>query len=431
MRIAFIVNNFPCLSQTFILNQITGLIEQGHEVDIYANDPDNASTVHPDVEKYNLLKSTYYFDVPSARLARIFKSIGMLISNRHQHPNVFKETINSFIDRKNVVSSQWMIPYWAIPILENQRTQQPYDAIHCHFGPCGLKGAQLKLLGLLKGKLVTTFHGYDLTSFLQARKQKNTKPERVYRQLFRAGDEFLPISQHWQRRLIQLGCDASKTHVHRMGIDTKTFTFTPRHLAAGESVKIITIARLVEKKGVEYGIRAIAQLVAMHRDANPDPRLPAIEYNIVGDGPLKATLERLIDELKVSHCVRLLGWKQQREIVELLDASHLILAPSVTSKSGDQEGIPVVLMEAMAMGLPVVSTQHSGIPELVEDGVTGYLVPERDPDALANRLNHLVQHPDIWPKMGKAGRACVENHYNIDLLNKKLVDIYQEHCDLE
>lgn len=426
MKIAFIVNNFPCLSQTFILNQITGLIDQGHEVDIYANDPDNGSKIHPDVEKYGLLKRTYYFDVPSVRIVRIMKSIGLLLSNRQQHPDVVKQTLNSFVARKDVVSSQWMIPYWAIPILKNQRANQPYDVIHCHFGPCGLKGAQLKLLGLFEGKLITTFHGYDLTSFLQARHQKRSQPQRVYRHLFQAGDEFLPISRHWRQCLIQLGCDESKTHVHRMGIDIKTFIFTPRYLSPGESVKIITIARLVEKKGVEYGIRAIAKLIKSDRKTNPP-----IEYNIVGDGPLKETLENLIKDLDVAHCVRLVGWKQQREIVELLEASHLILAPSVTSKSGDQEGIPVVLMEAMAMGLPVVSTQHSGIPELVKDGVSGYLVPERDPDALADRLEYLVRHPDTWPDMGKAGRICVENHYNIDTLNKKLVDIYQSSHGLE
>lgn len=426
MRIAFIVNNFPCLSQTFILNQITGLIDQGHEVDIYANDPDNGSKVHPDVEKYSLLEKTYYFDIPSVRIFRIVKSIRLLFSNRRRHPDVFKSSLNSFVFRENVVSSQWMIPYWAIPILERQLEKQPYDVIHCHFGPCGLKGAQLKLLGLFKGKLITTFHGYDLTAFLQSRSKKLSgkrfDPKNVYHKLFEAGDEFLPISEHWKQRLIQLGCDQSKIHVHHMGIDIGTFTFAPRYLSSGESIKIITIARLVEKKGVEYGIRAIAKLIAMDQSINHP-----VEYNIVGDGPLKEELERLINDLNVSQYVRLLGWKQQREIVELLDLSHLILVPSVTSKSGDQEGIPVVLMEAMAMGLPVVSTQHSGIPELVEDGVSGYLVPERDTDALADRLYHLVKHSDLWPQMGKSGRICVESNYNIDTLNEELVDIYKAH----
>ena len=429
MRIAFIVNNFPCLSQTFILNQITGLIDRGHDVDIYANGPDSDAKVHPDVEKYNLLSSTYYFDVPPVRIARILKSIGLMLSNRHQHPEVLRATLRSFIFRKNVVWSQWMIPYLAIPILDNQLEGRAYDVIHCHFGPCGLKGAQLKLLNLLKGKLITTFHGYDLTSFLQSQNKKISrkwsrklfKSKPVYDHLFTAGDEFLPISEHWQQRLLQLGCNPEKTSVHRMGIDVKTFAFTPRRLFAGESIKVLTIARLVEKKGVEYGIRAIAKLIAM----NPNTE-HTIEYNIVGDGPLKAELISLIDELKVAQHVRLLGWKQQDEIVECLASSHLILAPSVTSKTGDQEGIPVVLMEAMAMGLPVMSTYHSGIPELVEEDVSGYLVPERDVAALTDKLGYLVNHPERWSEMGKAGRLCVENHYNIDKLNVQLVDIYQK-----
>lgn len=416
MKIAFIVNNFPCLSQTFILNQITGLIDQGHEVDIYANDPGSDSKIHADVEKYNLLTRTYYFNVPPVRIHRILKSLGLIFANRRKYPDVLNCTLKSFFVRKNVIRSQWMIPYWAIPILEGQ----PYDVVHCHFGPCGLTGAQLKLLGLFKGKLITSFHGYDITTFIQSHNNKLSnqlfESKNIYQKLFKIGDVFLPISERWKQQLIRLGCDERRIRVHRMGIDIKTFTFTPRYLSSGQSVRIITIARLVEKKGVEYGIRAIAKLIAMNQ---------CIEYSIVGDGPLKEDLQKLIDDLNISRNVRLLGWKQQHEIVELLNSSHILLAPSVTSKDGDQEGIPVVLMEAMAMGLPVVSTQHSGIPELVEDGISGYLVPERDVDALAERLHHLVKHPALWVGMGKSGREYVEAHYNIDRLNKKLVDIYQ------
>lgn len=428
MRIAFIVNNFPCLSQTFILNQIVGLIEQGHDVDIYANDSDSTLKVHPDVEKYRLLERTYYFHVPSIRIARILKSIKLMLDNRHRHPAVIKATLKSFVFRKNVISSQWMTPYWAIPILEQQLESAPYDILHCHFGPCGLKGAQLKALGLVKGKLITTFHGYDLTAFLRAQSEEASrkpysklfKPKGTYDQLFKIGDEFLSISEHWQKRLIQLGCNPAKTAVHHMGIDTKTFPFVPRHLAPKEPIKIITIARLVEKKGVEYGIRAIAQLISQNQDTRPP-----IQYTIVGDGPLKADLQQLIHRLNASKFIHLVGWKQQPEVIKLLEQNHLILAPSITSAKGDQEGIPVVLMEAMAMGLPVISTLHSGIPELVEEGVSGYLVPEQDVAALTRKLHHLVEQPHLWADMGKAGRQHVENCYNIDKLNRALIDIFQ------
>jgi colanic acid/amylovoran biosynthesis glycosyltransferase len=106
--------------------------------------------------------------------------------------------------------------------------------------------------------------------------------------------------------------------------------------------------------------------------------------------------------------------------------SDILLAPSVTAEGGDQEGIPVVLMEALAQGLPVISTYHSGIPELVQDGVSGYLVHERDVNVLSERLEHLIKNQELWAKMGRAGRNYIENYYNIDKLNEQLVEIFQK-----
>ena len=102
-----------------------------------------------------------------------------------------------------------------------------------------------------------------------------------------------------------------------------------------------------------------------------------------------------------------------------------MLAPSVTSQNGDCEGIPVAIVEALAWGLPVLSTLHSGIPEVIQDGESGFLVPERDTEALAEKLEYLIEHPELWPEMGRKGRKYVEEHYDIDKLNDRLVEIYQ------
>jgi colanic acid/amylovoran biosynthesis glycosyltransferase len=108
-----------------------------------------------------------------------------------------------------------------------------------------------------------------------------------------------------------------------------------------------------------------------------------------------------------------------------MQISDLFLLPSVRASDGDEEGTPTVLMEAMACGLPVLSTVHSGIPELVEDGVSGWLVPERDVAALADRIQWMLDHPDRWAAMGRAGRAKVEREFNIDTLNDRLVELYR------
>ena len=207
-----------------------------------------------------------------------------------------------------------------------------------------------------------------------------------------------------------------------MGVDLKMFAFAPRRPRQDGKVRLLTVARLAEKKGVEYGIRAVANVLRKH---------PHVEYNIAGDGPLKNDLANLVDTLNINDKVRLLGWKRQEEIVELMKGADILLAPSVTSRGGDQEGIPVVLMEALAQGLPVLSTQHAGIPELVQDGESGFLVPERDVNALTERLEFLVQHQELWPEMGRAGRDYVERHHDINKLNDQLVQLYQRLLDGE
>lgn len=411
MRIAFIVGGFPKLSETFILNQITGLIDRRHEVDIYADSPTNEPKVHPDVEKYNLVARTHYIGMPSNQPLRILNGARLLLANFHKDPIVILRTWNAFKYDKQAAFSKLLLPHMVIPFLR----KPPYDIIHCHFGWNGLKGMMLRDIGVLQGKLVTTFHGSDITSYVQ------NLGVHVYSQLFDRGDLFMPISNRWQQWLIELGCNEKKIIVHRMGIDCRQLSFTPRKLDANSPVRIATIARLVEKKGVEYGIRAVAKLAKVNRK---------IEYNVIGDGPLKEELQQLIQELNVSNVVKLLGWKQQQEVVEIINNTNILLTPSVTSQDGDREGIPVVLMEAMAMGLPVVATKHSGIPELVEDRVSGFLVSERDVDALAEKLGYLIEHPEVWTEMGLAGRRCVEECYDINKLNDQLVNFYRELTDV-
>ena len=108
-----------------------------------------------------------------------------------------------------------------------------------------------------------------------------------------------------------------------------------------------------------------------------------------------------------------------------MNESHIFILSSITAKDGDQEGQGLVLQEAQAMGLPILSTYHNGIPEGVVDKKSGFLVPERDVDALADRLNYLIEHPNTWQDMGKTGREFVEKKYDIKKLNQKLVEIYQ------
>jgi len=402
MRIAYIVSGFPILSETFILNQITGLIDRGHTVDIFPLNYQNQGKYHPDIEKYSLLERCYYRSPPKNKWKRVTKVINTLITNK-QRTDIFK-TLNIKKFGREALSLNLF--FNALPFI----VKEPYDVVHCHFGPNGLIGAKLKSLGLLKGPLITTFHGYDITTYL------NENGSNIYNPLFNYGDIFLPISNKWSEKLIDLGCQEDKIRVHRMGVNINDFDNIDKKTSL-DKVKIVTIARLVEKKGVYYGIKAVSKLIKERKN---------IEYLIIGDGPLRNMLEKLIKDEGCDSNISLLGWKDQAEIISNLANADILLQPSVTSEDGDQEGIPVVMMEAMAMQIPIVSTLHSGIPELVSDTVSGFLVPEKDSVSLETKLKLLVDDIDLRKEMGSQGRRKIEKEYNIEVLNDNLINIFSK-----
>lgn len=414
MRVAVVVAYFPSVSQTFVLNQITGLLDRGHEVDIFAVAPEpgeGSSAEHPEVGAYRLLERVHYEPVrPRGRMLRALRTIPVLARHYGRCPRIALHALRSVRGGSAGNGSAVQLLWQGIPFLG----RPAYDVILCHFGTSGERALALRDAGILRGPIVTAFHGADVSRYVAQQGRA------VYADLFARGDLFLPVSDFWRRRLIALGCPPEKTIVHRMGVELRRFAFTPRHLrerGGCGTVRILTVARLVEKKGVEYAVRAIAAL--------RDRGVTNVEYRILGDGPLRPRLARLIRELGVGDMVQLLGDGDQARVARAMRRAHLFVAPSVTAADGDMEGIPVSLMEAMACGLPVVSTYHSGIPELVVDGVTGFLTPERDVDALALALQHLVEHPARWPAMGAAARAVVERQHSIEVLNDRLVELLE------
>ena len=366
MRIAFILWHFPVLSETFILNQITGLLDLGHEVDIFpCRRPKTAvSTIHPEIQQYGLMTRTR---------------------------RLLKERETAFIRD-----------------LHPLKKQEPYDIIHCQFGVLGAELANHPDFTSLPGKLVVSFRGYDISKFVAQRGNK------VYSKLFQKGSCFLPNCDYFKRRLIELGCNPSKIIVHRSGIRSDTFACNSSRPLTGP-MRVITIGRLVEKKGIEYSLKAFGKFAKSHTNAH---------YDIIGDGTLKTHLQGLIQDLGLERQVCIHPEKNRDEILQMLNNAQALIAASVTDAEGNQEGIPNVLKEAMALGLPVIGTRHSGIPELIEDGVSGFLVPERDITSLAQKLAVLAQDSELRLSMGRQGRAKIEAEYDAKKLNRELVKIY-------
>jgi colanic acid/amylovoran biosynthesis glycosyltransferase len=404
MKIAFIVTEFPKLSETPILNQITGLLDRAHEVDIYAEARAPESRIHPDVEKYRLLERTYYPVIPRNKYRRLLKGVGIVLANSHRYPRAILNALNVFQFGREALLLNRL--YGVAPFLGHD----PYDIVHCQFGPNGNKAIFLKEIGAISGKLITTFRGYDM------HERPNRFGKSTYERLFEEGDLFLVVSQWGKSRLIELGCEEKKILVLHSGIDCGRFAFAIRQPHVNGQIRLVTIARLIEVKGVQYSILAVAKLAKLNL---------SIKYSIIGDGPLREELQKLVYRLNVGNVIEFLGEKQQHEVIEILNNAHILLASSITDKDGRQDALPNVLKEAMASGLPVISTQYSGIAELVENGVSGFLVPEKDVDSLAEKLSYLLRHPELWPDLGRAGRKRVEEQYDIERLNDQLVIIYQ------
>jgi colanic acid/amylovoran biosynthesis glycosyltransferase len=407
MKVAFVVSVFPALSETFILNQLTGLIDRGHEVDVFSEHQGASAEQHPAIDAYELQRRTFYAPrMPESWTLRAVKGLWLLLRHGWKAPLVCLRSLN-VLRYGRPSASLWLL-FQTIPFLR----RGSYDVVHCHFGPNGTKGMMLRECGAVRGPLVTAFYGYDVSQHV-----RKYGPG-VYRSLFRAGDRFLAITKKMSHQLVQFGCDEAKVTVHPIGVDCTVFPYSPRS-APGTSrpVRILTIARLVEKKGIEYGIRAVATLIHGTRK---------FEYRIAGDGPLRPDLQQMINTMGLQDSVTLLGGKPQPEIIALFRASDILLAPSVTAGDGDQEGSPVVLMEAMASGVPVVTTEHAGIPEVVENGVSGFLAPERDVRALVRHIDYLLANPDSWAAVSRAARAHIEEHYDVQRLNDRLVTIYHD-----
>jgi colanic acid/amylovoran biosynthesis glycosyltransferase len=272
-------------------------------------------------------------------------------------------------------------------------------AVVCHFGPQATQGLPIALA--IDRPAVTIFHGYDISRLLRDKRWVER-----YRAVAALGMHALCISEAGRERLRSIGWPAPQVHVVRLGVDSTRFAFIPpsKRWSARGPRRILMVARLVEKKGVHVALDAMQKL----RERGLD-----LELRVIGDGPERERLESILADTGLTN-VRLLGALTHEQTRQEFSDADLYIQPSITASTGDQEGIPVSLMEAQASGIPVVSTWHSGIPELVLDGNTGWLTDEGDADGLANAVERLSQNPEQAEQFAHAGRAHVRREFDRD-----------------
>ena len=406
MRVAVLTALFPVLSEIPFLNQIVGLVERGHQVDIYADGPQPGGPFHPDVERLGLQALTHYpIRWPADRFERWRAASRTILAHRGEERRALLRSLDP---------TRFWHRAWTLDQLRRTARflpRRPHDVTYCAFGMDAPHALRLRSLGVLSGQLVVAFRGADTTKYVARR------GPRVYARTFREARLLLPVCDFLGRRLVALGAPSERVQVHRTGIDLARWPYRERMAERPGRLRLVTVGRLVEKKGVEFVLRAVRILV----DRGVD-----IEYRVLGDGPRRDALTALTAELGLADRVTLAGRHAQDAVREALEAADLLVAASVTAVDGDEEGIPNVLKEAMASGMPVVGTRHAGIPELVEDGVSGYLVPERDEGALADALQRLAAAPERRAVMGRSGRAKIEREYDIHRLNDRFAGLLEQ-----
>ena len=404
MKVGFFLLKFPLSSETFVLNQITAFIDMGFEVEIVALQKGDTQNTHAAWTQYNLAAKTRWLqDEPQGKVAKLRHRASQTLRGIHRKNTWQALNIKRYgAESRNLILSA---------ICGRVATPFHADVFIAHFGPAGVTAAKLRELGVIRGKIATIFHGIDISS-----REVLNHYTSEYQQLFRRGDLMLPISDLWAGRLQKMGCPREKIAVSRMGVDMTRFS--PRPVKAPATpLEIISVARLTEKKGLHVAIEACRQLKEQG---------VAFRYRILGIGPWERRLRTLIEQYQLEDMVEMPGFKPSHEVKAMLDDADVFLLPSVTGADGDMEGIPVALMEAMAVGIPVVSTLHSGIPELVEADKSGWLVPENDARALAQRLAAFSQlDADKLAPVIKRAREKVEHDFNQQVINRELASLLQ------
>jgi colanic acid/amylovoran biosynthesis glycosyltransferase len=404
MRIAFFVDKFPVVSETFVLAQVAGMIRRGHDVTIFANSIVDPGASHPVIEQYSMMDKVIVRPAVredwGGRALQGVRALGAAAKSGRILPAL--ATLNVWRRGRAALGMHLAIR------AEAHYQHYEFDILHCQFGQLGIEVAALKSCGVLEGRLLTSFRGADATIAAH-------QGSRKFDDLFQVGDCFLAVSESIRQELLRLGCPADKIEILRSGIDLTAFHYRgPRELHA--PVRLVSIGRLAPTKGIEYALEAIRTLI--------DDGF-SLRYLVVGDGPRRQELLEKTARLDLESVVEFHGRVGADRVVEILCDADILVAPSVVAPTGQTEGVPNVLKEAMACGVPAIGTRVGGVAELIEHGTNGFLVPQRDADAIANCIRTIVAQQDALPQILSRARQSIEEEYDLQRLNADLENVYE------
>ncbi len=273
------------------------------------------------------------------------------------------------------------------------------DVILAEYGPTGVM--VLESAELTRIPLVVHFHGFDASVFELLERHKED-----YQQLFKKCAKIVVVSNKMKSDLIQLGADENKITLNPCGVDTEHFVGAQPEK---QGPVFLTVGRFVEKKAPYLNIVAFAKVVAEH----PEARL-----RMIGSGPLLGICKDLVFTLGLSDSVKFLGECTHDQVKEEMLKARAYIQHSIQASDGDCEGTPVSVMEAQSIGLPVISTRHAGIVDVVDHDDTGFLVDEKDVNGMADYMIKVIEDRELSSRMGYSGRQKIKNNYSM----KKSID---------
>jgi glycosyltransferase involved in cell wall biosynthesis len=400
MTVVYVVRSWPRLSQTFIVNEVLGLERLGFELEIF-------SMSHPDeplAQVDDVRAPVRYLDAAARRpwRARAAEHLGVL----RAAPRRYLGTLAYVATRRHLsagyaTASRWTCFAHAVHLSTHVRADRSIARVHAHFAH------DPALVALLAHRLTgvpfsLTAHARDLYGIPARALAARTSAATDVVTCCRANADYLGAT---------VGLVAP--HLIHHGVDLERFT--PAAGPADGPPRIVSVGRLVEKKGFADLLAACARL----REEGH-----AFTCTIYGDGPLRPALTALQDRLGLADVVTLAGARPPADLVAALQAGDVFALTPVVTADGDRDGVPNVLVEAMACGLPVVSTAVGGVPELVVDGENGLLAPPHDPDAVARHLANLLEDPHRRRALGASGRCTVEARFDARSAAQELATLF-------
>jgi colanic acid/amylovoran biosynthesis glycosyltransferase len=367
---------------------------------------------------------TYLFRTGSwiySQLVNVHKYQSIIVATRRQNLDVFPwedayflsrlSGLNRFFQREYAKRTDFYYPYF-YKILK----QRGASLVHSHFGNRGY--FDLKLKEKLGVPQVTMFYGHDASMMAQ-----DPVWQKRYRELFARCERFLAEGNHMRKVLIGLGARPETVLVQRLGVDLDKIAFIPRRLETDRPVRVLLASTFRGKKGITYCLEAYANVLARKR---------RVELSIIGDAgnserevAYKQEVMDVIERRGLAGKINMLGFLDYPAFIEEAKKHDIFFGHSIVGSDGETEGgAPVTLIEMSGYGMPVISTLHCDIPEVIRDGISGLLVPEKDIEALTDRLDYLVTHPEKWELMGRAGREHIEREYDSIKQAAKLEGIY-------